>query len=133
MEELLKNMDWELFKKQKEWLAEQVAALEPSGSEASGIPEGILNMMDRMQEVYEKWKGQSYPWLLSVPTPKGLITAMEYSDGEYYGINLVYTEPGLGEPGALMEYDPVEDAVMLRVWDKDHVDTDPNFVRNMSE
>lgn len=51
MEGLLKNMDWELFEKQKEWLAKQVAVLEPSGSEASGFPEGILNMMDRIQEI----------------------------------------------------------------------------------
>lgn len=133
MEELLRNMDWELFEKQKEWLVEQVAALEPSGSEASEIPEGILNMMDRMQEVYERWKEHRYPYLFSITTPKGLITAREYSDGEYHGINLVYSEPGLGEPGALMEYSPVEDAVMLRVWDKNHVDTDPNLVRKMSE
>lgn len=45
MEELLRNMDWNLFEKQKEWLAEQVTVLEPSGSEASELPEGILNMM----------------------------------------------------------------------------------------
>ena len=37
--QVLENMNTKEFMKQKEWLAEQVAALEPSGSEATRNPE----------------------------------------------------------------------------------------------
>lgn len=133
MEELLENMDWELFERQKEWLAKQVAALEPSGSEVSGFPEGILNMMDRIQEIWEGRIMQSKSRSFSVVTQKGTITARESFDDDYPGIYLIYSEPGTGEPGALMEYDPMNDAIMLRVWDRQHVDGDPVFTRKIGE
>ncbi|MCD8014390.1 MAG: hypothetical protein LUG99_14670 [Lachnospiraceae bacterium] len=57
MNELLKvmnQMDWELFVKQKEWLYSQLCYLEKwYGAEASALPEGILNMMGRIQNVWE--------------------------------------------------------------------------------
>lgn len=133
MEELLRNMDWELFEKQKQWLADQVAALIPAGTEASDLPEGVLNMMDRIQEAWEDEKQEDALRMITVKTPKGTIMARESSDKEYPGIALVYSEPGSGEPGAIMEYNPNKDAVMLMAWDKDHVDDDPIFVREMSE
>lgn len=51
--QVLENMNTKEFMKQKEWLAEQVAALEPSGSEATRFPEGILNFMDAIQDAAE--------------------------------------------------------------------------------
>ena len=51
--QVLENMNTKEFMKQKEWLAEQVAALEPSGSEATRFPEGILNYMDAIQDAAE--------------------------------------------------------------------------------
>ncbi len=48
------QIDWKLFIKQKEWLYSQQCYLEKwYGTEASALPEGILNMMDRIQEAWE--------------------------------------------------------------------------------
>lgn len=55
--ELLKvlgNMDWDLFKRQKEWLfSQQIQTENWYGQDASDLPAGILNMMDRIQDVWE--------------------------------------------------------------------------------
>lgn len=129
MEELLKNMDWELFEKQKEWLAEQVAVLEPSGSEASGIPEGILNMMDRIQEA---WENRGTP-TITVNTPIGKIEARQIPDNEFPGILLCYAEEGCGEPGAIMEYDTIINRIIMRVYSKEDPDGDPESVYEMND
>lgn len=57
----LANMDPELFTKQKEWLYKQFCELEPSGSESSDYPEGILNMMDQLQDLAEEYLGRDFP------------------------------------------------------------------------
>lgn len=51
IEEVVKRIDTRLFMKQKEWLAKQVAILEPSGEEKHA--EGILNLMDQLQDTEE--------------------------------------------------------------------------------
>lgn len=60
MDELMKalqQMDWELFSKQKEWLYSQQCYIEKwYGAEAATLPEGILNMMDRIQDAWEAEK-----------------------------------------------------------------------------
>ena len=52
--EVMKNVDTGLWVNQKEWLQRQISELEPSGSEASGMPEGILNLMDALQDAAEE-------------------------------------------------------------------------------
>ena len=50
----LKQMDWDLFLKQKEWLYSQQCYIEKwYGVEAAALPEGIINMMDQIQNAYE--------------------------------------------------------------------------------
>lgn len=58
---VLNYIDWDLYYRQKEWLARQVAELEPTGSEAIQYPEGILNFMDQIQDAYELTKTKM-PW-----------------------------------------------------------------------
>ncbi len=53
------QIDWELFLKQKEWLYSQQYYLEKwYGVEAAALPEGILNMMDKIQDAYEDVFGE---------------------------------------------------------------------------
>ncbi|MCD7750273.1 MAG: hypothetical protein LUI10_00780 [Lachnospiraceae bacterium] len=52
---LMDDMDWDLYLKQKEWLYAQQTQIEKwYGREASALPVGILNMMDRIQDAWEE-------------------------------------------------------------------------------
>lgn len=52
VKKVLDRTNWDLFLKQKAWLAEQIAELEPSGYSATECPEGILNFMDAVQDAW---------------------------------------------------------------------------------
>ncbi len=52
---LMENMDWNLYMKQKEWLYAQQTQIEKwYGRDASALPVGILNMMDRIRDAWEE-------------------------------------------------------------------------------
>ena len=70
---------------------------------------------------------------LRVKTPKGIIEARVIPDHEYPGIELCYAKPGTGEPGAIMEYTPTHDDVVLRVYDVSHADDEPRMVMSMTQ
>lgn len=53
MKEVFANMDVQEFLKQKNWLVNQIKELEPSGSEATQIPEGLLHFLDEIQDAAE--------------------------------------------------------------------------------
>lgn len=50
---LLKNIDFDEFMRQKNWIYEQVCILTPSGEDAARFPQGILTMMDNIQDFCE--------------------------------------------------------------------------------
>lgn len=52
--EALRHIDLKLLAKQKEWLYDQFKSLEPSGEEASAMPEGILNLLDAIGDAAEE-------------------------------------------------------------------------------
>ncbi|MCD7743731.1 MAG: hypothetical protein LUI13_00275 [Lachnospiraceae bacterium] len=55
MKNVMEQIDWGLFLKQKEWLYSQQCHLERwYGAEAGVLPEGILNLMDCLQNVWEE-------------------------------------------------------------------------------
>lgn len=58
--ETTKNIDTTEFMKQKEWLQTQILALEPSGTDAVRFPEGILHMMDEIQDAAENDLGMRF-------------------------------------------------------------------------
>lgn len=70
---------------------------------------------------------------ICVKTPKGVIEAREIPDETYPGISLCYTKPGSGEPGAILEYTPKYDDVVLWVYDVPHADDDPLAAFSMTE
>lgn len=70
---------------------------------------------------------------IQVKTPKGTIEARLIPDREYPGIELCYAEPGTGEPGAVMEYTPTHDDVVMRVYDVPHADDDPRMIVSMTQ
>ena len=51
MNEFLKTLDLMEFQKQKEWVKEQIAILEPSGTTAVRMPEGILLLMEQIEKL----------------------------------------------------------------------------------
>ena len=54
LESVMKDLDTDLFMKQKDWLYRQICELEPSGEEATACPEGILHLMDELQDAAEE-------------------------------------------------------------------------------
>lgn len=70
---------------------------------------------------------------IQVKTPKGTIEAKVIQDREYPGIALCYAEPGTGEPGAIMEYTPTHDDVVMRVYDVPHADDEPRMIVSMTQ
>lgn len=51
---VMENVDWDLFEHQKEWLySQQIQTEKWYGHDASDLPAGILNMMDRIQDAWE--------------------------------------------------------------------------------
>lgn len=62
---------------------------------------------------------------ISIDTVKGPICAAVIPDAEYPGISLCFAKEGSGEPGAIMEYDPVKDAIILRIYSKENPEGDP--------
>lgn len=70
---------------------------------------------------------------LRVETPKGIIEAREIPDKDFPGISLCYAEPETGEPGAILEYTPKYDDVVLWVYDVPHADDDPLAAFSMTE
>lgn len=58
--EIIKGMDTKLFIQQKEWIAKQIAVLAPSGSEAVQLPEGLLNLLDQIQDAAEEELGMCF-------------------------------------------------------------------------
>lgn len=79
LSEVLDNIDWDLYYRQKEWLARQVSELEPTGSDASQYPEGILNFMDQIQDAYEL-DGADIPWYSEQWYESDIVKAMEELD-----------------------------------------------------
>ena len=57
-------------------------------------------------------------------TPLGVISAAEIPDEEYPGIALLFKGTS-GEPGAIMEYNPNQENVMLRVYNRENPDDEP--------
>ena len=70
---------------------------------------------------------------IRVKTPHGVIRASSMNDMEYPGIELSLETNGNGEPGAIMEYSPVKDCVILRVYGINDPDGDPSEIFSMSE
>ncbi|MCD8076037.1 MAG: hypothetical protein LUF27_13615 [Lachnospiraceae bacterium] len=55
LKNIMGQIDWELFLKQKEWLYSQQCHLERwYGTRAAVLPEGILNLMDCLQNSWEE-------------------------------------------------------------------------------
>ena len=84
---------------------------------------------DFYEEVLKRFVSGS----ISVSTSKGTVSAQIMPDNEYIGIGLFFKEPGTGEPGAIMEYNPDANAIQLRVWSKDNPDGDPDTIYQMTE
>ena len=57
---MIKNIDTTEFMKQKKWLQAQISMLEPSGIEATRFSEGILHMMDEIQDAAENDLGMNF-------------------------------------------------------------------------
>lgn len=58
---LLKNIDADEFMRQKNWIYEQVCILTPSGEDAARFPQGILTMMDNIQDFCENELKMEFP------------------------------------------------------------------------
>lgn len=69
---------------------------------------------------------------LFTQTPSGPIVTKPYRDGDYVGTFLLYSGEGSGEPGVLMEHDPDEDRILLKVWSKEYPEDDPRYVLPMN-
>ncbi len=79
---LMENMDWDLFKYQKEWLYSQQIQIEKwYGHEASDLPAGILNMMDRIQDAWEDEADNPY-WYEEKWDDEDLRTALKHAEIE---------------------------------------------------
>ena len=67
MEELLRNMDWKLFRKQKRWIVEEITARAKAGKETDML-QGILHLMDSVEDANETLENdandpaQEEPW-----------------------------------------------------------------------
>lgn len=68
---------------------------------------------------------------IEIDTPIGKITATILPDTEYVGIALLYESDG--QPGAIMEYDPENKCVQLRIYGADDPDGDPVSVIKISK
>ncbi|MCD7737902.1 MAG: hypothetical protein LUH58_02525 [Lachnospiraceae bacterium] len=78
----MRRMDWDLFLRQKEWLYSQQCYLEKwYDVDASAFPEGILNMMDRIQEAWEDESDNPY-WYVEVWDDADLEMALENAEVE---------------------------------------------------
>lgn len=83
----------------------------------------------------------TYIWTLTpmqtnqimVHTPHGIIGAQIEADPEYPGISLLYKEPGTGEPGAIMEYNPVRKQIQMRTYSRQHPDDEPDTIYEITE
>ncbi|MCD8023263.1 MAG: hypothetical protein LUF30_09950 [Lachnospiraceae bacterium] len=97
LKNILEQIDWELFLKQKEWLYSQQCYLERwHGTETAALPEEILNLMDCLQDAWEEKEGSedskgsqfsgkqvdvenSY-WYKEVWTDEDLVNALENAE-----------------------------------------------------
>ncbi len=61
LSKLFEEMDWEFFSRQKQWLKNQVNALEPSGVEACTEAEGLYRLLEEFQKIHDY---QPKNWLL---------------------------------------------------------------------
>nr|WP_303182493.1 hypothetical protein [Lachnoclostridium phocaeense] len=68
---------------------------------------------------------------LSVNTPHGILKATVMPDEEYPGILTELIGPD-GSPGVSVEYNPEEDAIIVRVFGKDDPDGDPVFITHIN-
>lgn len=68
---------------------------------------------------------------VSVKTPAGIIFAQELPDPDYPGIALLFD--AAGNPGVIMEYNPIKKYVQIRVYSKDDPDGDPTTILQISE
>lgn len=68
---------------------------------------------------------------LSINTPVGDITAQVIPDKEYPGIGLFFNSPG--QPGVIMEYDPIKDHIQIRIYGKEDPEGDPVSIMRLSD
>ena len=68
---------------------------------------------------------------LNISTPKGNIVAKIVPDKEYPGIGVFFNAPG--EPGVIMEYDPLNDCIQLRIYGKEDSEGDPVSIMRLSD
>lgn len=70
---------------------------------------------------------------VAIPELKGRVRAVRSPDGDYPGIVLSFFDSNGREASAcILEYSPVENAMMLRVYDPSDPDGDPAETRVMS-
>ena len=67
---------------------------------------------------------------LAVHTDAGKIHAKIMPDKEYKGISLLFDDKG--QPGAILEYDPYEKKIRLRVYGKEDPDGDPVAIYDLN-
>ncbi|MCD8083184.1 MAG: hypothetical protein LUE86_06715 [Clostridiales bacterium] len=88
----MENMEWDLFQRQKEWLyAQQIQIEKWYGQEAAVLPTDILNMMDKIQEVWEDEKARidkNPCWYEERWYVEDLKTALENADVEVTAANV---------------------------------------------
>ena len=68
---------------------------------------------------------------LNISTPKGDIIAKIIPDKEYPGIGVFFNAPG--EPGAIVEYDPLKDSIQIRIYGKEDPGGDPISIMELSD
>lgn len=85
---VMENVDWDLFEHQKEWLYSQQIQTERYGHDASDLPAGILNMMDRIQDA---WEGEADNpcWYEERWDDEDLRTALENAEIEVTEENVI--------------------------------------------
>lgn len=58
---VMSKVDHKLYMEQKAWLYRQICELAPSGEEATAQPEGILHLMDELQDAAEEMGITEFP------------------------------------------------------------------------
>lgn len=61
LSKLFEEMDWDFLSRQKQWLEDQVHALEPSGTKACMEAEGLYHLIEELQKIRDY---QPRNWLL---------------------------------------------------------------------
>ena len=61
LSKLIEEMDWEFLSRQKQWVKDQIASLEPSGSESYMEAEGLYHLLEELQKIHDY---QPKNWLL---------------------------------------------------------------------